>query len=161
MHLRIPQNLKHRKYCRRFIYPSGTKHHRASSLMLGSSCGLVACEGGPLTQEQLSSCLKVLAAGLRGRKSRRKQKNRLYSCSVVLRAPVTAKSLGSRMGRGKGAVESWVCYVKRGRVLFQVQNACRLRTAAAALAQAAYKLPILTRVVFRYPFLRRSALRTL
>ena len=154
MHLQLPQNLKHRKYCRRFLYPRGAKQQRSASLFLGSSCGLVACESGSLTRDQLAACLKVLTIALRKKRSRRKQKSRVFSCSAVLRGPVTAKSLGSRMGRGKGNVAGWVCYVKRGRVLFQVQNACRIQTAVRALSSVAYKLPILTRLVLRYPFTR-------
>ena len=60
--------------------------------------------------------------------------------------PITKKPLETRMGKGKGNPEEWVCVVKPGRILFELGD---LDEAAAkeALRLAAYKLPVRTKVV--------------
>jgi large subunit ribosomal protein L16 len=62
--------------------------------------------------------------------------------------PVSKKPLEVRMGSGKGAPEYWVCRVKPGRVLFELDGVS-LQLAREALALAAAKLPIKTRFVER------------
>jgi large subunit ribosomal protein L16 len=53
------------------------------------------------------------------------------------------------MGKGKGAVEYWVCVVKPGRMLFEITG---LDEAASreVLKKAAHKLPIKCQVVARH-----------
>ena len=63
---------------------------------------------------------------------------------------MTKKPLEVRMGSGKGAVELWVCRVKPGRILFEVDGVS-VETAKEALTLAAAKLPIKTRFVARIP----------
>jgi large subunit ribosomal protein L16 len=52
------------------------------------------------------------------------------------------------MGGGKGAPEYWVCRVKPGRILFELDGV-RREVAKQALALAAAKLPIRTRFIAR------------
>jgi large subunit ribosomal protein L16 len=62
--------------------------------------------------------------------------------------PVSKKPLEVRMGSGKGAPELWVCRVKPGRIMFEIDGV-PLALAKEALALAAAKLPIKTRFVER------------
>ena len=62
--------------------------------------------------------------------------------------PVSQKPAEVRQGKGKGAPEYWACRVKPGRVMFEVDGVNEA-TARVALALAAAKLPIRTRVVKR------------
>jgi large subunit ribosomal protein L16 len=62
--------------------------------------------------------------------------------------PVSKKPLEVRMGSGKGSVELWVCRVKPGRILFEVDG-ISAQLAKEALTLAAAKLPIKTRFVAR------------
>lgn len=62
--------------------------------------------------------------------------------------PVSTKPAEVRMGSGKGAPEYWVCRVKPGRIMFEVDGVSR-EIAAEAFALAAAKLPIKTRFVVR------------
>jgi large subunit ribosomal protein L16 len=62
--------------------------------------------------------------------------------------PVTAKPIEVRMGKGKGSVDRWVCKVKPGRVMFEIDGVSDV-IAMEALRLAAMKLPIKTRVVVR------------
>ncbi len=52
------------------------------------------------------------------------------------------------MGSGKGTPEFWICRIKPGRIMFEVDGVPRA-LAAEAFALAAAKLPILTRFVQR------------
>jgi large subunit ribosomal protein L16 len=62
--------------------------------------------------------------------------------------PVSKKPIEVRMGKGKGAPEFWVCRVKPGRILFEIDGVS-VDVAREALALAAAKLPIKTRFVER------------
>ena len=55
--------------------------------------------------------------------------------------PVTNKPVGTRMGKGKGAVEYWVAAVKPGRVMFEIAGVAE-ETAREALRLAANKLSV-------------------
>jgi len=61
---------------------------------------------------------------------------------------VTKKPAETRMGKGKGMPEHWVCVVKRGRVLFEVEGVHQ-DVARQALRLAAHKLPFSTKFVSR------------
>jgi large subunit ribosomal protein L16 len=62
--------------------------------------------------------------------------------------PVSKKPIEVRMGKGKGSPELWVCRVKPGRIMFEVDGV-PVDVAREALALAAAKLPIKTRFVER------------
>lgn len=60
--------------------------------------------------------------------------------------PVTAKGLGVRMGKGKGATDYWVAVVKPGRVMFEIAGVPE-EVAREALRLATHKLPVKCKVV--------------
>ncbi|MGH7198487.1 MAG: 50S ribosomal protein L16 [Candidatus Omnitrophota bacterium] len=62
--------------------------------------------------------------------------------------PVTKKPAETRMGKGKGAVESWVAVVKRGKILFEVEGLPE-EIAKESMRVAAAKIPFRTRFVSR------------
>ena len=62
--------------------------------------------------------------------------------------PITKKPLEQRMGKGKAGVEGWVCVIKPGRILFEM-NGVDLKTAREAMRLADHKLPIKTKFVSR------------
>ena len=62
--------------------------------------------------------------------------------------PMTAKPIGTRMGKGKGAVEYWVAAVKPGRVMFEIAGVPE-ETAKEALRLAANKLSVKCKFVKR------------
>ena len=62
--------------------------------------------------------------------------------------PITSKPIGTRMGKGKGAVEYWVAPVKPGRVMFEIAGVPEA-TAKEAFRLAASKLPVKTKFVKR------------
>lgn len=60
--------------------------------------------------------------------------------------PVTFRAAETRMGSGKGNVEYWVAVVKPGKVLYEVAGISELMS-KSALHIAAYKMPVLTRII--------------
>jgi large subunit ribosomal protein L16 len=62
--------------------------------------------------------------------------------------PVTKKPAEVRMGKGKGNPEFWVSPVRPGRIMYEIEGVSE-DVARAAMARAAAKLPIRTRVVKR------------
>jgi len=63
--------------------------------------------------------------------------------------PVTKKPQETRMGKGKGAPEFWVCVVKPGKVLYEMEGVPESE-AREALRLAAHKLGIRTKFVKRF-----------
>ena len=62
--------------------------------------------------------------------------------------PVSKKPVEVRMGKGKGSTEFWVCRVKPGRILFEVDGVSE-SIAKEALYKASAKLPIKTKFIKR------------
>ena len=67
---------------------------------------------------------------------------------VFSNIPVSKKPTEVRMGKGKGAPEFWVCRVKPGRILFEVDGVKEI-VAREALYKASAKLPIKTKFIKR------------
>ena len=62
--------------------------------------------------------------------------------------PITKKPAETRMGKGKGNPEEWVCVVRPGRILYEMEGV-PLDVAREAFRLASHKLPIETRFVVR------------
>ena len=62
--------------------------------------------------------------------------------------PITRKPAEVRMGKGKGAVDHYVCEVQPGRILFEIDGVSE-QVARASLSLAAGKLPVKTKFMIR------------
>lgn len=62
--------------------------------------------------------------------------------------PVSSKPAEVRMGKGKGSPEFWICRVKPGRIIFELDGVPEL-VAREALQKASAKLPIATKFIMR------------
>jgi len=62
--------------------------------------------------------------------------------------PLTAKPAETRMGKGKGSPDSWVCVVKPGVVLYEMEGVSE-EIAREALRLAAHKLSLSTKFISR------------
>lgn len=62
--------------------------------------------------------------------------------------PVSTKPAEVRMGSGKGSTEYWMCRVKPGRVMFEIDGISE-ELAKEALSLASAKLPVPTKIVER------------
>lgn len=61
--------------------------------------------------------------------------------------PITKKPAETRMGKGKGNPEFWVCPVKRGRIILEISGNLTLEQAKEILKSVTYKLPIKTKFI--------------
>ena len=104
--------------------------------------GLKALEPERVTARQIEAARRALTRHL-------KRQGRVW-IRIFPDVPVSTKPAEVRMGSGKGSPEYWVCRVKPGRVLFEVDGV-PADVAKEALRLGAMKLPIMTRVVTRIP----------
>jgi large subunit ribosomal protein L16 len=61
---------------------------------------------------------------------------------------VTKKPAETRMGKGKGAPDSWVCVIRPGKILYELKGVSE-EVAKEALRLAAHKLPFPTKIITR------------
>jgi large subunit ribosomal protein L16 len=102
--------------------------------------GLKALEPERVSARQIEAARRALTRHM-------KRSGRVW-IRVFPDVPVSKKPLEVRMGSGKGAPELWVCRVKPGRILFEIDGVTT-QIAREALDLAAAKLPIKTRFVQR------------
>jgi len=100
--------------------------------------------------------LKILSNGLlssvvleAARKSIKKKLKKvgILKINVFPNIPITKKSNGIRMGKGIGNIAQWVFPLKKGLILFELNNVS-LNTAKIALKAASYKLPVKTKFIY-------------
>jgi large subunit ribosomal protein L16 len=99
---------------------------------------LVAVEPGWLTARQIEAARVTMSRKL-------KKIGKLF-LRVFPDKPITKKPAETRMGKGKGSPEFWVCVIKRDKVLFEVGD-LDAQMAKKILNAAAYKLPMKTRFI--------------
>src|ERR1700760_1573287 len=102
--------------------------------------GLKALEPERVTARQIEAARRALTRFM-------KRAGRVW-IRVFPDVPVSKKPIEVRMGKGKGNPEVWVCRVKPGPILFEVDGV-PVAVAREALGLAAAKLPVKTRFVQR------------
>ena len=120
----------------------GRIHGKASSateLNFGQY-GLKAVEPDRVTARQIEAARRAMTRHM-------KRAGRVW-IRVFPDVPVSKKPIEVRMGKGKGTPELWVCRVKPGRIMFEIDGV-PADVAREALALAAAKLPVKTRVIER------------
>lgn len=131
-----PKRTKYRKQHKGRIHG---KAKRATELNFGAY-GLKALTPERITARQIEAARRAIT-----RHMRRTGKVWIRLFPDV---PVSSKPAEVRMGGGKGSPEYWVCRVKPGRIMFEVDGIPR-DLAKQALDLAAAKLPVRTRFVSR------------
>ena len=104
------------------------------------SYGLKALEPERVTARQIEAARRAITRHIR-------RQGRLW-IRVFPDLPVSKKPAEVRQGKGKGNPEFWVCRVKPGRVMFELDGVPPA-VAREAFTLAAAKLPIKTRFVAR------------
>src|SRR5688500_10714690 len=102
--------------------------------------GLQATQCGYITARQIEAARVAISRHI-------KRGGKVY-LRIFPDKPLTKKPAETRMGKGKGNPEEWVCVVKPGRVMFELEGVDD-KTAREALRLAAAKLPVRTRIVTR------------
>ncbi len=132
-----PTPRKFRKPNKKII--RNTYENKSNRLRFGVF-GLQATEKGFLTVWQIEAVRRTITGKL-------KRKGKVWIRAFPDYAR-TAKPKEVRMGRGKGAVDRWVCIIKPGRILFEVKSRDR-QAVRDALAFSLRKLPFRTQVIGR------------
>mgnify|MGYP005812813475 CR=1 FL=1 len=102
--------------------------------------GLKAQEPARVTARQIEAARRAITRHM-------KRAGRVW-IRVFPDVPVSKKPTEVRMGKGKGSPEFWVCRVKPGRIMFELDGV-PMTIAEEALRLGAAKLPIKTRFVSR------------
>jgi large subunit ribosomal protein L16 len=102
--------------------------------------GLKALEPDRVTARQIEAARRALTRHM-------KRAGRVW-IRVYPDVPVSKKPIEVRMGKGKGTPEFWVCRIKPGRIMFEVDGVS-VQVAKEALGLAAAKLSVKTRFVER------------
>ena len=131
-----PKRTKYRKAHKGRIHglaKSGT------SLNFGAF-GLKALEPERITARQIEAARRAITRSM-------KRAGRVW-IRMFPDVPVSQKPAEVRMGSGKGSPEFWVCRVKPGRIMFEIDGVAP-ELAREALTLGAAKLPIRTKFVTR------------
>ncbi|MDA0998091.1 MAG: 50S ribosomal protein L16 [Proteobacteria bacterium] len=102
--------------------------------------GMKAVEPDRITARQIEAARRAMTRHM-------KRAGRVW-VRIFPDVPVSQKPAEVRQGKGKGNPEFWICRVKPGRIMFEIDGV-PASVAREAFALAAAKLPIKTRFVTR------------
>ena len=133
------------------LSPKRTKHRKAHKGRLHGNAkggtalnfgayGLKAITPGRVTARQIEACRRAITRHM-------KRSGRVW-IRIFPDVPVSAKPTEVRMGKGKGSPEYWMCRVKPGRIMFEVDGVSDT-VAREAFDRGSAKLPLQTRIVTR------------
>ena len=106
------------------------------------SFALQASDRGYITTRQIEAARRVITRTLkRGGKT---------WIRIFPDKPITKRPAETRMGKGKGAVDTWVAKINPGRILYEIDGVPE-EIANDALRLASYKLSIKTKIIKRTP----------
>ena len=142
-HVLMPKKVKYRKQQRGRM---AGKAWRGSEVSFGDY-GLKALEPCWMTARQIEAARVAMTRFV-------KRGGKIW-IRVFPDKPITKKPQETRMGKGKGAPEEWVCVVRPGRILFEMEGVNET-DAREAMRLAAAKLPIKTKFATRFAEERAS-----
>ena len=131
-----PKRTKYRKAQKGRIHGNAKRGHE---LCFGGY-GLKAYKPARVTSRQIEAARRALTRHM-------KRAGRVW-IRIFPDVPVSKKPIEVRMGKGKGTPEYWVCRVKPGRIVFEIDGVTPT-VAQEALKLAAAKLPMETSVIGR------------
>lgn len=132
----MPKRVKYRRQHRGRMKGQATK---GSTISFGEY-GLKAMEPCWITNRQIEAARVAMTRHV-------KRMGKIW-IRVFPDKPATKKPAETRMGKGKGAPEFWVCVVKPGRVMFELDGV-PVHLAREAMMLASAKLPLKTKFVTR------------
>ena len=132
-----PKRVKHRKVHRGRAIPDAKAAQRGNTVAFGEY-GLVSMENMQLSARQIEAARITI--------NRTMKRGGKVWIRVFPDKPLTSKPAETRMGKGKGAPDSWVAKVKPGTILYEITGVSE-ELAIKALTLAGNKLPFSTKVV--------------
>ena len=131
-----PKRSKHRKAHKGRVHGLA----KGGTTLNFGAYGLKASDPGRITARQIEAARRAITRHIR-------RAGRVW-IRIFPDVPVSQKPAEVRMGSGKGSPEFWVCRIKPGRIMFELDGVSQT-IAREAFALAAGKLPIGTRFVTR------------
>ena len=125
----MPKRTKHRKMQKGRMRGKATRGNKVTD----GEYGIQAVEAGLIKGNQIEAARVAMTRYI-------KRGGKVW-IKIFPDKPITRKPIGTRMGKGKGAVEFWVANVKPGRVMFEIAGVPE-ETAREALRLAANKLSV-------------------
>ena len=132
----MPKRTKHRKVQKGRMRGKATRGNKVTD----GEYGLQAVTGALITSNQIEAARIAM--------TRYTKRGGQVWIKLFPDKPITNKGIGTRMGKGKGAVTYWVAVTKPGRVMFEIAGVPE-ETAREALRLAANKLSVKCKFVKR------------
>nr|YP_010241699.1 ribosomal protein L16 [Rhizosolenia setigera]QTI82387.1 ribosomal protein L16 [Rhizosolenia setigera]WAQ69950.1 ribosomal protein L16 [Rhizosolenia setigera]WAQ69986.1 ribosomal protein L16 [Rhizosolenia setigera]WAQ70022.1 ribosomal protein L16 [Rhizosolenia setigera]WAQ70058.1 ribosomal protein L16 [Rhizosolenia setigera] len=129
-----PKKTKYKK-----IQKGNIRKKSFNNKLVFGSFGLKAIKSGLIKANQLEATRQVIRRKL-------KRKGKLW-IKIFPYTPMTSKSVGVRMGKGKGSINYWCYKVKTGTILFEICGVTKT-LALNALLSGSHKLPVKTKLVY-------------
>lgn len=131
-----PKKIKRRKQ-HRYRGAFGRKATRGTQLAFGT-VGLKTQEAGELTARQIEAARRALTHSV--------QRGGKIWIRIFPHTPVSRKAAEVPMGSGKGSLDRYSTIVRAGTMIFEMGGLDE-QAAKTALRLAAYKLPLVTKIV--------------
>ena len=131
-----PKKTKYRKVQKGRMKGNSGRGHRLSNGMFG----IKSLDSNFLTSRQIEAA-RIAATRYM------KREGQLW-IKIFPDKPITKRPAETRMGKGKGSVDSWVAPILPGRVLYEIDGVDE-DVATKALTLAGYKLPVKTKIIKR------------
>ncbi len=131
-----PKRVKYRKP-HKVSYDGTAK--RGTTISFGF-IGLQSLEGNYISSRQIEAARIAITRFL-------KRQGKLH-IRIFPHLPITKKPLEVRMGKGKGSVEYYASVVKKGMILFELEDVS-IEAAKEALRLGMHKLPVKCKIVMK------------
>jgi large subunit ribosomal protein L16 len=133
-----PKKTKFKKQQKGKNYKKVTAVSSLHKLHFGS-LGLKAISAGSLSSKQIEGIYQNVRKII-------KKSGRL-TINILADTPVSRKPNETRMGKGKGGVDHWICKIKLGTMLCEIEIST-IATGVKALMLVQYRLPIKTKIIY-------------
>jgi large subunit ribosomal protein L16 len=131
-----PKRTKYRKQFKGRVHGNA----KGGTTLNFGNYGMKAMTTGRITARQIEAARRAITRHM-------KRAGKVW-IRVFPDVPVPGKPAEVRMGKGKGSPEYWMCRIKPGRVMFELDGVDE-DVAREALALASAKLPVQTRFIQR------------
>ena len=131
-----PKRTKYRKQFKGRVHGNA----KGGTTLNFGNYGMKAVTPGRITARQIEAARRAITRHM-------KRAGKVW-IRIFPDVPVTGKPAEVRMGKGKGSPEYWMCRIKPGRVMFELDGVDEL-VAREAFALASAKLPVQTRFIQR------------